>query len=585
MGSLKKGAGFLAVGHLLLTTVILSRAAATDWGIEAAGRMQQWLTPHSMTVAQGCSGQNPDSCADLIRFYQHRRFQLAWVGPNGLSPEGVLAMGAIRQAGSHGLLPSDYGQSWLDLLLDDLKAMPPNGGTTKSETYIQLDLAMTDMILRYAYHRTMGRTSPDLRVYGKQANVGQCRDLAGDLADMLTRGRLGDFLEALGPRSAGYQALQKSLARYKKNQSEGGWSVIDDGPDLRSGDCGPRVAQLKNRLAPLRTAPFASEWIHACFDDRLATEVKQFQRRHGLKEDGVAGANTLRAMNIPIGHRIRQIRLNLERWRWLPENPGSSYIRVNIPASHVHIVEAGKVVKTMRAVVGRKRRPTPALSSTLTHLEINPYWNVPSRIARLDLLPKIQENPGYLVRQNFRVFDSWDEDAQEIDPYTIDWSSYSKAHLPFRLRQEPDPRNALGRVKFMFPNEFSVYIHDTPSKSLFNRSSRHLSSGCVRLEKPLELLTYLLKRQDWNDARLSKLVASKRRQVVVLKRPVPVYLVYLTAWVEENGEIHFRDDIYGHDQQLLAAMDEAAGAGPTCNTIVVQPTNWVQTQQKKHSTL
>ncbi len=547
--------------------------------------MKQWLAPHSVTVAQSCSDQDFDPCAALIRFYQIRHYKLAWVDSNGLQPEGVMAMGAIQQAGSHGLLSSDYQRPWLDNLLDDLMTMPVISGPTKNKKQIQLDLALTDMILRYAYHRTMGRTAPNLLIYGKQAKTNRCRDLAGELTKMLARGRLTEFLEALGPRDGGYHALRKSLQRYQSIQSEGGWSVIDDGPVIRRGDCGLRVAQLKNRLAPTTTAPFTSEWMHACFDDRLATEVAEFQRRHGLKADGVVGANTLHALNVPIGQRIRQIQLNLERWRWMPEDLGSPYILVNIPAFQMHIVESGQLVRTMRAIVGQKRRPTPVLSSMLTYLEIHPYWNVPSRIARMDLLPKIQENPYYLIRQHFRVFDGWGEDAQELDPYAIDWSSFSKTHFPFRLRQEPDSRNALGSVKFMFPNERSVYIHDTPSKGLFNRSSRHLSSGCVRLEEPLELMAYLLKRQDWNEVRLSSLVASKQRHVVVLEQPVPVYLAYLTAWVEENGEIHFREDIYGHDQQLLNAMAEFTGDRPTCNNVMHQPTNLVRTNQGKHSTL
>lgn len=584
-GRIKRGIGFIIIGHLLLATGLLSGAMAGDWGMAAASRMKQWLEPRSLSLKQGCSDQSSNRCADLIRFYQSRNYRLAWLDPNGLLPEGVMAMEAVRQAGTHGLLSSDYLSPRLDDQLDGLKTMPVVSGPGFDRNQVQLDLALTDMMLRYAHDRTMGRAAPNLLTYGKQAKASQCRDLAGELAEALTKDRLAGFLETLGPANAGYLALQKSLQRYRQIRSHGGWSVIDEGPPIQLGDCSQRVAQLKDRLAPPSIAPFASQWMQACFDKHLAAEVKQFQHRHGLKADGVVGAKTLHALNVPVDQRIRQIQLNLERWRWMPEQPGFPYIRVNIPGYQVQIVEADRVVKTMRAIVGQKRRPTPLLSSMLTYLEVNPYWHVPSRIARLDLLPKIQEDPYYLIRQNFRVFDGWDEHAQEIDPHAIDWSSFSKAHFPFRLRQEPDSRNALGRVKFMFPNELSVYIHDTPSKSLFNKSSRHFSSGCVRVEEPLELMTYLLKREDWDEERLSKLLASEQRQVVVLEQPVPVYLVYLTAWVEENGEIHFREDIYGHDQQLSIAMAKNMETRPTCIDAMVQPDNLVQNDHAKHSTL
>jgi len=254
----------------------------------------------------------------------------------------------------------------------------------------------------------------------------------------------------------------------------------------------------------------------------------------------------------------------LERWRWMPDNLGSRYVLANIPGFQMQMVEAGQVVKTMRTIVGRKRRPTPVLSSMITYLEINPYWYVPSKIAREDLLPKIQKNPNFLARQNFRVFDSWDKDARELDPFTIDWASLSEDHFPFRLRQEPAARNALGRVKFMFPNDMSVYIHDTPSKGLFGKSSRPFSSGCVRVEDPLALVSLLVSRQDWDQARLSEAVTSNQRQVIILDEPVPVYLVYLTAWVEEDGATHFREDIYGRDQALFSALAESAAARVAC---------------------
>jgi murein L,D-transpeptidase YcbB/YkuD len=286
------------------------------------------------------------------------------------------------------------------------------------------------------------------------------------------------------------------------------------------------------------------------------------------------GKGTLAALNVSVEDRIRQIQLNLERWRWMPDDLGARYVLVNIPAFEMHIADAGRVVKTLRTIVGRKARPTPQFASAITYLELNPYWHVPPKIAREDLLPKIQADPAYLMRQNFHVFGSWAKDAPAIDPFTIDWSSLSKDHFPFHLRQEPADHNALGRVKFMFPNDRSVYIHDTPGKRLFARPSRPFSSGCVRVEDPLDLAHFLLAGQNWDKDRLSQAVADSRRQVIILEDPVPVYLVYRTAWAATDGEIHFAEDIYGYDPRLLAAMSNSAPAHPGCSLAVHQASYW-----------
>ncbi|MBL0712578.1 MAG: L,D-transpeptidase family protein [Desulfosarcina sp.] len=568
----KKGTGFLAAGLVLLMTCMLSGAWADEWQIETARRLEQRLqSPGVSEVQNGCD-QRFDLHTALVRFYQYRDYELAWVDRYGLLPEGVRALVVVSQAGNQGLLYADYQNPWLDDLLDGMITRPVIIGAAFNGKQIQLDLVVTEMVLRYAYHRTMGRTESDMISFGLPSEKTLSGDLAVALAESLGDGRLVHFLEQLGPRHRAYRVLQKSLLRYQRIKRPGGWSAIDEGPALQRGDCGLRVAQLRKRLAVSGDTQRTSEFMDDCFDDVLEAAVARFQRRHGLSADGVVGPRTLAALNVPVEQRIRQIQLSLERWRWMPEDLGSRYVLVNIPGFQMQVVEAGHVVKTMRTIVGRKRRPTPALASMITYLEINPYWYVPAKIARKDLLPKIQANPDFLVRQNFRVFASWEADARELNPDTIDWSSLSPDHFPFRLRQEPAAHNALGRVKFMFPNELSVYIHDTPSKRLFNKSSRLFSSGCVRVEDPLALVSLLLSRQNWDQARLSEAVASNQRQVVILDEPVPVYLVYLTAWVASDGEVHFREDIYGHDQKLLSTLAQSTAARTACSNVMQPPT-------------
>ena len=248
----------------------------------------------------------------------------------------------------------------------------------------------------------------------------------------------------------------------------------------------------------------------------------------------------------------------MERWRWFPDSLGERYLMVNIPAFELSVVEGHTRIDNVRAIVGRKRRQTPIMSNRMTYLELNPYWNIPRKIARRDILPKVIRDPAYLNRQGIRVFDSWDPQALELDPTTIPWEKISAAHFPYRLRQDPSDLNALGQVKFMFPNHHSVYIHDTPGKALFDRQERSFSSGCVRVEAPLALAQYLLGEQGWNRARLEGAIARGQRQAVVLDNPIPVHLVYFTAWVDEDGRVNFREDIYERDLRLLLALRNRA---------------------------
>jgi murein L,D-transpeptidase YcbB/YkuD len=293
------------------------------------------------------------------------------------------------------------------------------------------------------------------------------------------------------------------------------------------------------------------------FDIPLMTAVAHFQRRHGLKADGVVGRETLGALNIPIRHRIRQIELNLERWRWIPHDLGARHIRVNIADYNLQVVEAGKPVLKMNVVVGRDYRRTPVFSDTLQYLVFNPYWNVPFSIAVKDKLPLIQEDPSYLASHHIRVFAGWKPDAPQVDPATVDWSRLSRANFRYRLRQDPGPHNALGQIKFMFPNPFAVYLHDTSDKGLFSQDVRTFSSGCIRVADPINLAAYVLRGQHpWSKERIQATIESQRRKVVNLQHTLPIHLFYWTAWVAADGTLNFRNDIYQRDIPLDQALKE-----------------------------
>jgi murein L,D-transpeptidase YcbB/YkuD len=352
------------------------------------------------------------------------------------------------------------------------------------------------------------------------------------------------------------------LERYRRIAADGGWTALAGGQTLELGVQSEAVIHLRKRLE--KSGDLLSEVNRIAansmtlsrFDRAVAMAVAAFQRRHGLKIDGKVGPQTLAALNVPVEARIDTLRANMERRRWVPTELGHRHLRVNIPAFELEVVDGGRVIKTLRVVVGRPKRPTPVLSGRMTYLELNPYWHVPPRIARKDILPKVQADPDYLLQKGFHVFSDWTAQARELDPRGIDWSQVSQHSFPYKLRQDPVPSNALGQVKFMFPNKHSIYLHDTPAKGLFEKERRSFSSGCVRVEAPRELAALLLTDTPaWDEGRLVAAFDMQKPKVVRLKNPMPVHLQYWTAWVDaDDGRIHFREDIYKRDGALLKAL-------------------------------
>ena len=284
------------------------------------------------------------------------------------------------------------------------------------------------------------------------------------------------------------------------------------------------------------------------FDKNVMNAVQHFQTRHGLTPDGVVGAATINALNIPPDKRLQQIQLNIDRWTKLSEELTDRYILINIPDYRLDLIEYGHKVLSMKAIVGKPERPTPEINSTVTRIVFNPYWNIPKMIAEEDIVPKAINNPDYLDDMHIRVFERQDTDAAELDPHDIDWNSAQDDGLQYHLRQDPGNDNALGLVKFEFPNSNDVYMHDTPAKNLFNLDKRAFSSGCIRLEKPFELVTYLMQDDpEWTNDMLEQILAANTTKYQKVSRPTRVIITYLTAWVDDEGDLQFRDDLYGLD--------------------------------------
>jgi murein L,D-transpeptidase YcbB/YkuD len=544
----------IAITILLLSLFLLSRlpTVSADQPSPAGALLQRWFIPFTMDAARHSVDPRTKPIAAVARFYRCRGYKPAWVDKKGLLPQAEIMLEAIRSAPNDGLPAMDSGISELafnpkyDILLA--------GGEFSSSSYslARLDVALTAAMLQYAAHLSQGYIQPQelSEVYVFQGKASS-RDLAGELAGALNGNRLEKFVNSLHPQQRAYQELKNVLRRYRRIQAMGGWPFITAGPVLKIGSVDVRVPTLRRHLAVTGDLQVDSWTEGDRFDLPLETAVKRYQQRHGLSPDGIVGDETRQVLNVPVERRIIQLMLNMERWRWFPCDLGSRYVMVNIPAFELQLVQNEAEVLSMRVIVGRESRPTPILASQLTYLELNPSWNIPQKIARQDILPKIQADPEYLDRKGILVFDSWQEEASALDPYAIDWTGLSKNHFPYRLQQQPAADNALGRIKFMFPNRHSVYIHDTPGKSLFSQPQRLYSSGCVRVEKPLVLAHYLLKDRHWNRERLAMAVASNQSRTIFLQSPVPVYLVYFTAWTDAAGHVQFRNDIYGHDHRLL----------------------------------
>jgi murein L,D-transpeptidase YcbB/YkuD len=295
------------------------------------------------------------------------------------------------------------------------------------------------------------------------------------------------------------------------------------------------------------------------FDDDLVEGVKRFQYRHGLDPDGAVGEATLEALNVPVECRIEQIKANLERWRWLPSDFGERYILVNIAAFSLDVIENGRSAMKIPVIVGRDYRETPVFGADMTYVVLNPTWTVPPKLAVEDILPKVRKNPEFLGTQKIRVFSDWTEKAAEVDPATIDWSALGAARFPYLLRQDPGPENALGRIAFMLPNAYSVYLHDTPERGLFQRAERDFSSGCIRVADPIGLAEYLLAGEaGWDRRGIMAAIEKGATRSVPLPKPIPVFVVYLTAWVDEGGVTHFQRDVYNRDPVLIRALAEPA---------------------------
>jgi murein L,D-transpeptidase YcbB/YkuD len=483
----------------------------------------------------------------ILAFHTDQPEGLFWTA-EGERAEALIA--ALHAAERHGLPVARYAPAELrERLAADADPLAA-------------EIALSRAFLLYAGDMKAGLLVPG-RV-DPEINISPDRPSPATLLDGLRDQPLVEALAALEPDRPEYNRLIAEKDRLTGIALAGGWGErVPEGPALRRGDDDPRVAALRARLAALG---HPAEGEGEVFDAALEAALKGFQAANGLVDDGILGRETLAALNASPEDRIGQILVNLERMRWLPDHLGDRYVLVNIPAYTVSVFEAGERVYHTRSIVGEMRTQTPEFSDTMTYLVVNPTWYIPDSIARRVYLPKLRQDPNVLRDNDMRLFT---RQGTEIDPGLVDFAELGDS-FPFRVRQNPSASNALGRVKFMFPNQFSIYLHDTPNRELFDRDARAFSNGCVRLAKPFELAHYLLAPQlDDPEAQFQAWLDAGSERYVTLEAPIAVHLVYRTAWADEEG-IHFRRDIYGRDARVLAALAERGVTMPAARTAAAE---------------
>jgi murein L,D-transpeptidase YcbB/YkuD len=474
----------------------------------------------------------------LKKHYIDNNGDILWVGTSRMTP----LVQRLEFAEDDGLKHEDYP---VDYLIDLRDQIDPSNALAAAYS----EIAYSAFFLGYAKDLATGRvilSKIDRDVFQKPRKL----ELLPLLQGVAENRNPSSYLDTLEPPNPHYRALKSLLRKYRAIASKGGWGKVDRGEVLKPGMTDPRVPQLRARLESAGDISARSVAEPDVYSADLALAVEQFQKRNGLDVDGVIGPGSSSMLNVSADERMRQIIVNMERWRHMPRDMGDRHIMVNTAAFEMFKYEHGSLVEARPVMVGKNRHQTPIFSDELEYVEINPTWTVPYSIATKEMLPKLQKNPTYLG-QSFELL----QGGQSIPFSAVDFNNYSRGDFPFTIRQKPGAKNALGIIKFMLPNRHAIYLHDTPARALFGRTQRAFSHGCIRVYKPLEFgVTVLRDVPGWNLKKLRRVVKTRKTMRVKLPKKIPVHIVYATAWRGEGGSVEFRQDIYGRDKKLYNAL-------------------------------
>lgn len=537
-----------AIALTVLVVILLHLPTNADPLQQAADTIEAMMSAMSRGEALTSLGQPVFAITVLTQLYSANGNVPIWINPKTV--ESLLT--SLADIENDGLDPDEYHGS----TLASLGTKIPDDGVTLAER----DILLSDAFILMLYHLSYGKADParlnddwnidDLGERLDLDDVETVGHIATEILGSITDDRVEQLLEVVRPSGIHYVQMRQAYIHYRALAANGGWPSIPDGPTLREGDQDSRVAILRQRLATTEDLDPALVQGES-FDADVTRAVVHFQARHGLDDDGIVGKGTLSALNVPAARRAEELRINLERDRWVLHLELQDFVVVNIAAFEVWLVRDRQLIWESRVQVGTSAHKTPIFTEAMTYLDVNPTWTVPASIANRAILPKVKANPGYLVSQDMVLLDS---KGREQDPASVDWATATR--MPYTVRQNPGPLNALGQIKFMFPNKHAVYLHDTPSRYNFSRASRTFSSGCIRVQNPFDLATLILDDQpEWTRERLDKVLESGQRTTVRLREPLPVFLLYWTAYVDFQGVVQFRQDVYKRDAAVLAALN------------------------------
>ena len=534
--------------HWLLIFIMISAAPISIADDDADREALRHELEHLAETGMISTGQVDIAGKDLlVEIYGRRNYLPAWNDQRQI--HDLIAV--IRATEDDGLDPSDYHLEQIEYAYNELLG----GRLTEATEWAPQDLILTDSLIRLGYHQLFGKVNP----YTLDPNWNFRREMndvdpATAIQDAIDSPSLAEHLKTLFPRGWVYEEFKAGLARYREIAASGGWPIIPEGPTLRPGATDDRLPILARRLAITGDLENRDSFDDlTVYDEFLLEGVKSFQARHGIDVDGIIGPASLRMLNVSAEMRVKTLEINLERARWVLDDIEDDFILVNIAGFEAYLVQDKEVVWQTKVQVGSQFHQSPVFRDEMKYLVLNPTWTVPYSIATKEMLPQIKSDPDYFAK---RDFDLKDRNGKFIDPNSVDWSQVSARNFGYWLVQRPGPGNALGRVKFMFPNDHAVYLHDTPSKYLFNRAERAFSHGCIRVENPFDFAEQLLGKDGWTQEKFQDALDSEETQTVMLSTPLPVLLLYWTAVVRKDGTVVFYNDVYERDRAISDALDE-----------------------------